>query len=72
MLGLLKRCRMLAILLLVTLFNLAGCVSEPSAQLTVSAAANLIPAFEEIGRAFEAGARVGVGFKFGSSGKSTT
>ncbi len=48
----------------------AGCTPENgTSELTVSAAANLIPAFEEIERAFEAETGIAVIYNFGSSGK---
>ncbi len=48
----------------------AGCTPKNDAGgLTVSAAANLIPAFEKIGQAFEAETGITVTYNFGSSGK---
>ncbi len=48
----------------------AGCAPKNGGSaLTVSAAANLIPAFEEIGRAFETETGIAVTYNFGSSGK---
>jgi molybdate transport system substrate-binding protein len=52
-------------------FAFAGCVELPTDEvdtLTVSAAADLRPAFEEIGAIFTARAGVPVGFNFGSTG----
>lgn len=46
-----------------------GCGTESAPEITVSAAANLIPAFEEIGRRFEAETGIQVIFNFGSSGQ---
>ncbi len=49
---------------------LAGCnAAPPDTEITVSAAANLIPAFEEIGQAFTAETGIAVTYNFGSSGK---
>ncbi len=49
---------------------LTGCTPVKSVDtLTVSAAANLIPAFEEIGQAFKAETGITVTYNFGSSGK---
>ncbi len=55
--------------LLLTLAGLAACTQQESPQLTVSAAANLIPAFEEAGQSFTANTGIKVVFNFGSSGK---
>lgn len=59
----------------VSLFLLAVCVSGPAcrapatgSELTVAAASDLIPAFEEIGREFEATRQTKVVFVFGSTG----
>jgi len=57
------------IISLVALLWLTACSAVPTPQLTVSAAANLIPAFEEIGEAFELRTGVDIIFNFGSSGK---
>ena len=52
------------------LIILTGCSSKNSKTgITVSAAANLIPAFDEIGQAFEADTGIAVTYNFGSSGK---
>ena len=50
---------------------LSACVSLPAAQpaaLTVSAAANVQPAFEEIGAAFTAQTGTPISFNFGATG----
>lgn len=44
---------------------------ESSSELTVAAASDLTPAFEEIGRAFEASQKIKVVFVFGSTGLLT-
>ncbi len=46
-----------------------ACGRQPADEITVSAAANLIPAFTEIGQAFEAETGIIVVYNFGSSGK---
>ncbi|MFQ5578551.1 MAG: molybdate ABC transporter substrate-binding protein [Anaerolineae bacterium] len=48
---------------------LGGCAGPAPTQLTVSAASNLIPAFEELGRVFESETGITVVFNFGGSGK---
>lgn len=45
--------------------------STPAAELTVAAASDLTPAFEELGRAFEAAHKTKVVFVFGSTGLLT-
>ena len=55
--------------LLLTLAVLTACAPQEAPQLTVSAAANLIPAFEETGQRFTVKTGVKVVFNFGSSGK---
>ena len=50
------------------LFLVTACQKPPVSQITVSAAANLIPAFEEIGQQFEAETGINVIYNFGSSG----
>lgn len=57
------------IFLLLVLTILTACTQQEAPQLTVSAAANLIPAFEEIGQSFTANTGIKVVFNFGSSGK---
>lgn len=49
--------------------SLAARAQEASVTLTVSAASDLTPAFEEIGRLFEAETGVVVDFNFGSTGQ---
>lgn len=51
------------------LFAVVGCGNEKPASLTVSAASNLIPAFEEMGRVFETETGIRVIYNFGSTGK---
>ncbi len=57
--------------------NLAACTGssylgrEGKPVLTVSAASNLIPAFEEIGERFELETGIGIEFNFGGSGQLT-
>ena len=53
---------------MVSLFLVSACSSQPTPHLTVSAAANLIPAFEEIAQVFEAETGVKVVYNFASSG----
>lgn len=56
------------------LISLTACkpnLIQPPKQITVAAAADLGPAFEEIGRAFEAESRTKVIFSFGSTGMLT-
>ncbi|HEX6043358.1 MAG TPA: molybdate ABC transporter substrate-binding protein [Pyrinomonadaceae bacterium] len=48
-----------------------GCRVSATAELTVAAAADLTPAFEEIGRAFESEHKTKVVFVFGSTGLLT-
>lgn len=58
-------------LTLALLFS-AGCSrSVPSPSLTVAAAADLTPAFEELGREFESATKTKVVFVFGSTGMLT-
>lgn len=57
------------IFIIVIIASLSACGREPARELTVSAAANLIPAFGEIGAAFEADTGIHPIFNFGSSGK---
>ncbi len=59
----------IAILFLVTLLWLSACANQQTSQLTVSAASNLIPAFEEIKAVFEAQTGISVVYNFGGSGK---
>lgn len=51
------------------LLALPACQRSTSTEITVSAAANLIPAFEEIGQRFEAESGIHVIYNFGSSGQ---
>ncbi|HEU4767727.1 MAG TPA: molybdate ABC transporter substrate-binding protein [Pyrinomonadaceae bacterium] len=63
-----------SLLLLGTLIFSFACRDTPQsapAELTVAAASDLTPAFEEIGREFEAANRVKVVFVFGSTGLLT-
>lgn len=63
--------------LLLTLVYAAACKDRPSVttpasgELTVAAASDLTPAFEEIGRAFESSYKTKVVFVFGSTGMLT-
>lgn len=58
--------------LILALALLSGCHAKPQTdELHVAAAADLIPAFEEIGREFEAGHKTKVVFSFGSTGMLT-
>ena len=62
------------LLLLILPSLLQGCKSprnSEAAELHVAAAADLIPAFEEIGRQFEASQKTKVVFSFGSTGLLT-
>jgi molybdate transport system substrate-binding protein len=58
------------ILVFVALF-LTTCGCSPSVTLTVSAAADLTPAFEELGKLFENETGIKVTFNFGSTGQLT-
>lgn len=60
-------------LILALLFSLAcrGTTAPANAELTVAAAADLTPAFQEIGREFEASHHIKVVFVFGSTGMLT-
>jgi molybdate transport system substrate-binding protein len=62
-----------AFLLFALLLSLAcrNTTAPARVELTVAAASDLTPAFEEIGRAFEAGEKVKVVFVFGSTGMLT-
>lgn len=55
--------------LAITLLFVSACQTIRPTEITVSAAANLIPAFEEIGRRFEAERNIQVIYNFGSSGQ---
>jgi molybdate transport system substrate-binding protein len=64
----------LTMLLLIGIQFVTACKSRPATQnteLTVAAAADLIPAFEEIGRDFESTHKIKVIFSFGSTGLLT-
>lgn len=73
------RCAFLAALLLTLVFATAckdrpsstNSVITPSEEITVAAASDLTPAFEELGRAFEAASKTRVVFVFGSTGMLT-
>ncbi len=67
-----RRCRAGFVFLAVMLFGL-GCGTAPplQAELTVAAASDLTPAFEELGKAFEQTYQVKITFTFGSSGMLT-
>ena len=61
-------------ILLVLLFWTLGCRSDRAdheTQITVAAASDLVPAFEEMGRAFQAETNIKVVFSFGSTGMLT-
>jgi len=60
-----KNCLLLA---LITLSFAIGCARNPYPELTVAAAADVAPAFEELGREFEQQKGVKVVFSFGSTG----
>src|SRR4029079_14362917 len=49
----------------------ATTITSPSDEITVAAASDLTPAFEEIGRAFESTYKTQVVFVFGSTGMLT-
>src|ERR671920_365748 len=60
--------------LIVALIFLTSCQSSPSVKevtLTVSAASDLMPAFEELGRLFTNDTGIKVTFNFGSTGQLT-
>lgn len=59
----------LALILLLIFFT--SCRSSPSVTLIVSAASDLTPAFEELGRLFTSGTGIKVTFNFGSTGQLT-
>jgi molybdate transport system substrate-binding protein len=66
------RQRILLILLVVSIFVVAGLIAacrKNEQGLTVSAASDLMPAFQEIGRQFEREHGVKVTFNFGSTGQ---
>jgi molybdate transport system substrate-binding protein len=60
----------LASLFILLVFSV-GCRAPATAEVTVAAAADLTPAFEEIGRAFESEHKTKVVFVFGSTGLLT-
>lgn len=63
-----ENCLLLA---LIALSFVISCTSTPPQELTVAAAADVAPAFEELGREFEQQAGVKVVFSFGSTGMLT-
>jgi molybdate transport system substrate-binding protein len=63
--------QLLVVLLVIILSPCLGChrkSPEPESELTVAAASDLAPAFEELGREFEHQRKVKTVFSFGSSG----
>lgn len=66
--------RAVVVFFLACLLSISSCKTRPQAEaieLNVAAAADLIPAFEEIGRKFEASQKTRVVFSFGSTGLLT-
>jgi molybdate transport system substrate-binding protein len=63
-------CPILLLLIAAPLVFLQSCTSTPSnpIELTVAAASDLTPAFEEVGKEFQATEKIKVVFNFGSSG----
>lgn len=62
--------KILTSFLLTIIISVLGCASN-TPEITVSAASNLIPAFEEIGQVFEAETNIKVVYNFGASGTLT-
>ena len=62
-------CSSVAVILVLLFFT--ACRSSPGVTLTVSAAADLTPAFEELGKLFTTDTGIKVTFNFGSTGQLT-
>ncbi len=65
----LLKIKSLLLVCIIVLLMVTACSKQGNAQITVSAAANLIPAFKEIANQFEAATGIEVVYNFGSSGK---